>query len=187
MSIASWPDHLLTLDEWDALPEDTSRRFELVEGVLQMAPRPLPAHQRALKRLSRLLDSAWEPQGLETSIDVDVVLIEDFPPIVRAPDLIVTSTTLLNSAPSRFYARDVILAVEVVSPGSVRTDRISKFAEYAEVGIPYYWIIDLSRPPTLDAFQLIGGSYQQDVMAGTGAVSLTSPAPITLDMGNLLV
>ncbi len=34
MITASWPDHLLTLTEWDALPEDTSRRCESVEGVL---------------------------------------------------------------------------------------------------------------------------------------------------------
>jgi hypothetical protein len=31
----TWPDHLLSLAEWDELPEDVSRRFELVEGMLQ--------------------------------------------------------------------------------------------------------------------------------------------------------
>jgi hypothetical protein len=35
MSSASpWPDHLLTLAEWDALPE---RQFELQEGVLRIS------------------------------------------------------------------------------------------------------------------------------------------------------
>jgi len=47
---ASWPDHLLTLAEWDALPQDTSRCYELVEGVLLVVPRP-PLHQRAMWRL----------------------------------------------------------------------------------------------------------------------------------------
>ncbi|MGH3686111.1 MAG: hypothetical protein ACRDRE_12035 [Pseudonocardiaceae bacterium] len=42
MTTASWPDHLLTLTEWDTLPEDTSRRCGLVEGVLLVVPRPAP-------------------------------------------------------------------------------------------------------------------------------------------------
>ncbi|XVV01984.1 hypothetical protein ACQPW3_32055 [Actinosynnema sp. CA-248983] len=33
----SWPDHLLTLEEWDALPEIESHHVELVEGVLVAA------------------------------------------------------------------------------------------------------------------------------------------------------
>jgi len=34
-----WPEHLLDLAAWDALPEDTRGRFELVEGVPQVSPR----------------------------------------------------------------------------------------------------------------------------------------------------
>jgi hypothetical protein len=33
MSVSPWPDHLLSLDEWVALPEDNTRHFELVEGM----------------------------------------------------------------------------------------------------------------------------------------------------------
>ena len=32
---------LLTLEDWDALPEDNSAHFELQEGVLIVTPRPL--------------------------------------------------------------------------------------------------------------------------------------------------
>ncbi|MBV9846240.1 MAG: Uma2 family endonuclease [Kutzneria sp.] len=186
MSATLWPDDLLTFDEWLALPEDTSRRFELVEGILQTTPRLLPLHQLVIKRLSRQLGSAWEPSGLETCPDVDVVLVEQFPPIVRAPDLVVTSTALLDGAPKRFSAQDVMLVVEVISPGSARTDRITKLAEYAEFGIPHYWIVDIARRATLDAYELVAGSYRQNVTAGTGQVSVTSPAPVTLDLDSLV-
>lgn len=37
------------------------------------------------------------------------------------------------------------LAVEIISPSSVKIDREEKFREYAEAGVPEYWIID-SRP-----------------------------------------
>ena len=32
---------LMTLEEYDALPEDSSARYELQEGVLVMSPRPM--------------------------------------------------------------------------------------------------------------------------------------------------
>jgi hypothetical protein len=38
MRVMPGPDHLLTLAEWDALPEDTSRHYELAEGVLVGRP-----------------------------------------------------------------------------------------------------------------------------------------------------
>jgi len=37
----------------------------------------------------------------------------------------------------------VVLAVEVVSPGSETDDRREKPFEYAESGIPFYWRIEL--------------------------------------------
>lgn len=37
------------------------------------------------------------------------------------------------------------LAVEIISPSSVKIDREEKFREYAQAGVPEYWIID-SRP-----------------------------------------
>ncbi|MGH3611494.1 MAG: Uma2 family endonuclease [Pseudonocardia sp.] len=33
--------------------------------------------------------------------------------------------------------------MEVLSPGSHRTDHVAKRADYADAGIPHYWIVDL--------------------------------------------
>lgn len=38
----------------------------------------------------------------------------------------------------------MIVAVEVLSPGSRRRDVLTKRDEYAAAGIPTYWIIDLT-------------------------------------------
>lgn len=180
-----WPDHLLSLAEWDDFPEDVSRRFELVEGVLQMTPRPSVAHQTAIKRLAQQLDRAWLPAGLETVFEVDVLLVAAFPPVVRAPDLVVAAAAALGRGSTRLAAADVVLAVEIVSPGSARTDRISKLADYADAGIPHYWIIDIDGPVTLDAFDLIDGRYQPSVVDGHGTVHLTTPATVTVDLAGL--
>ena len=49
----TWPNHLLTLAEWEALPEAEGVRLELVEGLVVMTPMPLSWHQRAGMRLWR--------------------------------------------------------------------------------------------------------------------------------------
>jgi Uma2 family endonuclease len=40
--------------------------------------------------------------------------------------------------------------VEVVSPGSRKADKLDKMAEYADAGIPFYWLVWLSGDHVLD-------------------------------------
>ena len=68
-----WPDHLLSLAEWEQLPEDTSHRYELSEGVLLVVPRPLALHQRAMGRLMATLDEQL-PDNLTALPDVEVII-----------------------------------------------------------------------------------------------------------------
>ena len=44
-----------------------------------------------------------------------------------------------------YYGSELLLVAEVVSPrsGSERTDRVQKVREYAQAGIPTYWIVEL--------------------------------------------
>jgi len=137
VTAAPWPDHLLTLDEWGALPEDASRRYELAEGVLVVVPRPAPLHQRARWRLTNQLDRQL-PDELTALPDVEVLIDPRHPATVRAPDVVITHDKRAADNPPRLVAADVLLAVEIVSPGTGRMDRVTKPAEYADAGIPHY-------------------------------------------------
>lgn len=37
----TWPDGLLSLDDWTALPDDELHRLEVDEGVLIVTPQPM--------------------------------------------------------------------------------------------------------------------------------------------------
>jgi Uma2 family endonuclease len=189
LTAASWPDHLLTLEEWEALPEDASRRYELVEGVLLVVPRPTPLHQRAMVRLAAELDRQL-PDALTALAEVEV-LVEVTPvTTVRAPDVVVARSARAEQNPPRLTAADVLLAVEIVSPGTGRTDRVMKMSEYAEAGIPHYWLLDLRPHLLLTAYTLVSGRYEQ---RGTGTdliginidVDGDPPCPIHLDLRTL--
>lgn len=183
MSMAALTDHLLTLDEWDALPEDNSRHYELVEGVLQVSPRPVVSHQRVLKRLLLQLDRQL-PDSLEVLPEIEATIFAAFPPTVRAPDLVVVPAALARSNLPRCTAADALLVVEIASPGTARTDRITKLAEYADAGVPSYWRVDLDPEPRLTVHELEDGSYTT-VASDTGRVTVTSPAELTIDVGAL--
>lgn len=148
------PDHLLHLDAWDALPVDTSRRLELVEGVLLVSPRPRFRHQDAVLALGASLRRAL-PSRWRALIVVEILIDEGPPPTVRVPDVVVVSASVVDDR-SRCRGSEVVAAFEVLSPGTIRTDRVTKVSEYAEAGIPTYGIVDPGPPLTLAEFRLAG-------------------------------
>jgi len=157
--IPSWPNHLLTLEEWEALPEDSGRRLELAEGMLVTSPMPMSWHQKAAMRLGSRLDESL-PRDLTALTETEVVLAGS-PLTIRVPDVIVVPTELYERNPPRYAAQHVELAVEVPSDGTRKVDRVLKLVEYADAAIPQYWIIDLDPPATtLTSYVLVDGDYE---------------------------
>ncbi len=183
MTVNAWPDHLLSLAEWAALPEDPSKHIELAEGVLVVAPRPAPQHQIAASNLAVDLNRQL-PDTLIAAPDVEVVIEAGFPATVRAPDVLVMRSSVYRRNPPRIDAGDVLLAVEIISLGSRGTDRITKLAEYAVAGIPHYWVIDLTPPATLTMHTLVDGRYELTEKA-TGPTTVAAPATIAVDVSRV--
>ena len=181
--ILAWAGRQLTLADWEAIPEHEQFRLELVEGVLSIMQRPLSLHQRAVVRLTTRLDEQLPPE-LTSMAEMEVIVTER-PLTLRIPDLIVTREAVIERNVPRVDAADVLLAVEILSDGTRRVDRILKFAEYAEAAIAQYWIIDLDEPAALRAFTLVGDSYE---LSGefTGPVTLdVAGHAVTVDPGSL--
>lgn len=183
MSISYSPDHLMSLREWDELPDDEPFRVEVAEGVLIVSPRPAFLHQRAANRLVGVLDDQL-PDELSALGDVEV-LIEESPLTVRCPDVVVVNSALVETNPPRTHAAGVHLVVEVLSEGSVRTDRVMKFSEYADAGIAQYWIVDPAEPVTLTAFALTDSGYERAGEYSGSAALEVGGHPVTVDLAAL--
>jgi Uma2 family endonuclease len=184
--ILAWAGRQLTLAEWEAIPQDEQFRLELVEGVLSIVQRPLSLHQRAVVRLATRLDEELPPD-LTAVAEVEIIVTGQ-PLTIRIPDVLVTCETVIEANPPRVAAADVLLAVEILSDGTRKVDRILKFAEYAEAGIGSYWIIDLDEPASLRAFTLVGSDEPAYELSGefTGPVTLdVAGHPVTVDPGAL--
>jgi Uma2 family endonuclease len=109
---------------------------------------------------------------------------QDFPPIVRAPDVTVAYSKAIEEGTPRIDAAHVLCAIEIISPGSKRTDRLVKPVEYAEAGIPAYWLIDLDAPASLLPHSLANGEYHPDAEV-SGTFSTVFPASITIRLSEL--
>lgn len=114
-------------------------RCELIHGRFYLSPSPTPLHQMVVFLLARLLARAVEPQGgLVLPAPLDVVLAGHS---AVQPDVIYVSRDRRDIVGERIEGAPDLL-VEVLSPGTVRRDRLEKLALYAESGVREYWIVD---------------------------------------------
>jgi Uma2 family endonuclease len=82
-------------------------------------------------------------------------------------------------------APDVLIGVKIISPGSRKTDLLVKPVEYADSGIPHYWVIDLDPPVSLTAYHLAGDFGYQEAPAVSGEFATMEPFPLRVDLAAL--
>jgi Uma2 family endonuclease len=174
-----------TFEDLQQLPEDVEwRRYEIVDGALVVSPSPDLRHDYVEAMLRRALDHAAAPDYLVTgSAGVDLGTSYRVPDLKVLP-LPVAATDARVARPS-----DVLLAVEVVSPGSVTNDRVTKPAQYAAAGIRSYWRVETRPVVTLAVYELPPGSdtYTEVGTWGPGEVAhLDRPFPVDVAIDDLV-
>jgi Uma2 family endonuclease len=188
----AYPIHRhLTIADYAALDQDERARWELVEGNLVMSRSPSPRHGRAAKRLLIQLDPQI-PAGYELLDDIDVDLQlapADDPGSARRPDLFVVESAefdRVDEGGGILRASAVLLAIEIVCKGSRRTDYVTKRGEYADAGIPHYWIVDLNEPVSLLACHSAGEMGYVDNSEHTGIFTTGAPFDARVDLDALV-
>lgn len=167
------------IDGWtvDDLP-DADFRYELVDGALLVTPPASLRHQEVAAQLHLLLAPRLPSQWRVAQAPGVYLDQHNY----REPDLVVYDRRA--SEADRLTPRDVVLAVEVMSPGSLSTDRVAKPAQYAAAGISDFWRVELD-PLLLVVHRLSGDAYEV-VGRYEDAVELDSPVAVAFRLGDLL-
>ncbi len=129
----SYEEYLdLDLDAWT----------EWVDGEIIFLPMASENHQDLVLFLSALLrhyaefhhlgKAYCEPFSMKTGPDLPG----------RSPDALFVAKENLHRVEKQCVRGPADLVVEIVSPDSVRRDRVEKFGEYQEGGVREYWLID---------------------------------------------
>ena len=137
-------ERLLSMAEFEKLPEEDAYRIELVRGRMVRSPRPASLHGALTVRLAYRLHEFVESRGRGVVLaDVGVVTSRD-PDTVRGPDIAFYAPERI---PETSYATSFWgppdLAVEITSPSNRVSEMREKVAEYLESGVRCVWVVDL--------------------------------------------
>jgi Uma2 family endonuclease len=141
-----------TVDEVWALPEEPGVRYEVVDGELLVSPSPALRHQLAVTELVGELRAYGKRTGagvvltapfdvvlnpVDTLVQPDVLVVPPDAVRLGAPGADATGVAEPEGA-----GASLLLAVEVLSPGTARQDRLRKRPRYQRAEIPV-WLVDL--------------------------------------------
>lgn len=127
-------------DEEDYFAIATNQLVEFSNGHLEVLEMPSIAHQLIALALFRLFDRWVEAQALGKVL-LAPIKIQLWPGKYREPNLVLILTHRLQRHTEQYWL-GADLVIEVVSPGDRQRDTKTKRWEYAQAGIPEYWIVD---------------------------------------------
>lgn len=167
-----------TADMVRALPDD-GQRYEVVHGELLVTPAPRAWHQEIVARLlvSLRAYTSHTGSGHVLASPADLSWTDD---TLVQPDVFVVDLAEVRTL-DWAQMKTLLLAVEVLSPSTTRSDRFTKRRLYQEVGVSAYWIVDPDRrcvevwtpDATFPAIEWETVSWQPAGVAGPFSLSLT--------------
>ena len=135
---------------------------EVIDGELQLQPRPARRHARAASRIGGSLDGPFDrgsggPGGWVILDEPELHLGPE--PAILVPDLAgwrVDRATFDGEGAFIDVVPDWVC--EVLSPSTAAFDRSRKADLYAELGVSYLWLVDVSTRQ-IEAFRLTEGKW----------------------------
>lgn len=161
----------LTYEDYAAMPDD-GRRYQLIEGEIEVTPAPSSPHQRVSRNIELILGQHVKKRKLGATYyaPFDAILSKN---TVVQPDILFVSRERLKLVSERGIEGGPDLIVEILSPKTRRVDRVSKMRVYAKAGVREYWLVD-PRIKTAEVFSLEKGKWTL-VAALTEEETLRSP------------
>ncbi|USQ79861.1 Uma2 family endonuclease [Ornithinimicrobium faecis] len=132
---------------------------QLIDGELIVSPSPSLAHQIVHSRLFGILLNAVPKQQLVLSAPLDVRTGES---TVVQPDILVIHDAGRHGSE---ITNPPVLAVEILSPSSRRTDLVRKPEVLGRFGVEHYWVVDPLHP-AIRVFRLVGETYHSGQIVG---------------------
>jgi len=173
-----------TIADLDAMDE-FGHNVELISGGLLVNARPVHWHTQVVHRLWQALEDQV-PGAYRVTVEQGVKVDDGTRP---EPDVMVVHAEAVNPDVGTFEAADVVLAIEVESPGSERRDRRDKPRLYAEAGIRHFWRIERENDkPVVSTYEL-NNKARIPVYLPTGvhhdSLKVSDPWAIALDLSQL--
>jgi Uma2 family endonuclease len=176
-----WPDTMSEIDleplqglwtetQYLTLSDQTNHLIEFTDGVVEVLPMPSENHQAILEFLFLALHAFIETVG--GKVRFAPLRLQIRPDKYREPDILLVRAANDPRRQNRYWlGADLVL--EVVSPDDPARDTVTKRADYAEAGIPEYWIVNL-LDATITVLTLAGDAYAEHGRFSRGATATST-------------
>lgn len=179
---------VVTFEDFIEWYPNTEIRYELHDGVIVEMPKPTGKHSNVTGFLMEELvlniiqmrkrgiwtiprESIVKPSNEKSGYEPDIIVLNQ--------EVIINEPRWENESIIE-NAQSVKLIIEVVS-SNWRDDYYKKLADYEEMGIPEYWIVDYAalggrnfignpKQPTISVYELIEGEYQVSQFRGDNQI-----------------
>jgi Uma2 family endonuclease len=145
--------------EFEYLSLETNRLVELVDGNLDVLPMPSFLHQQLVWYLAEILRAFVQARQLGSVVFAPMP-IHIRHRTFREPDVMFIPKKQ-DVKPTDRFLHDAGLIMEVVSADdkSHKRDYLEKRSDYAELGVPEYWIVD-PQTERITVLVLAGNQYR---------------------------
>lgn len=172
----------VTFEEFIDWYPNNGTSYELHNGGIIERPPPSGDHEKVVGFIARKLTVEFDRLNLPYTIPKTVFVKPEGANSAYSPDVLLLNLDNLNNEPfwkqasTVTQAKSIQLAVEVVS-NNWRDDYYKKLADYEEMGIGEYWIVDYAalggkkflgnpKQPTIFVCELVNGEYRMNSFQG---------------------
>lgn len=163
---------------------DDGNRYELAGGQLEMmSPAPSVNHQLVSFELQKNITRGCESEYIILPAPIDVILssVE-----VRQPDVVLVHRERIDIIKRRGIEGAPDLVVEILSPSSLKRDKIDKLNTYAHYKIPEYWIVE-PQSGILEEYMLRDNQYELfNIFQGDETVTSPTIACVSFTMKGIM-
>ncbi|EHQ89802.1 Uma2 family endonuclease [Desulfosporosinus youngiae] len=177
----------------DYLTWPEGERWEIIDGVPHMQAAPSTVHQEILMEISRQIANHLKDRSCKVYpapfcvrlTKGDEISNEDIKKVVE-PDITIVCDKSKVDEKGCNGAPDMI--IEIISPSSVKTDRIIKFNMYEKVGVKEYWIVEPEvKIVSVFVLQENGRYGRQEVYSEEDQITLNIIPDLTIDLKPVFV
>lgn len=125
-----------SLVEFNNLEAKNENKYELIDGIVLMSPRPNYKHQEIMGNLYLEIGNYLKDNPCKVFTEAEIELNED----VIIPDISIICG--LENTNFQRYKQAPELVIEILSKSSRYTDGFIKLNKYQMIGVNEYWIVN---------------------------------------------
>jgi Uma2 family endonuclease len=141
------------------IDEQDNSIYELINGILMRRTSPILPHQRVSKKLDKAFGNFLDkhpigehyPAPTDVFLDDNNGIVPDFSFVSKVRSFLLENDEYISGAP------DII--VEIISPGTVKRDRVEKKELYEKFAVKEYWLIDPANK-SVEIFTIEENKYE---------------------------